>query len=83
MRREEGHVTRRVMNMNMEGWRGRGRPKNRWIDWLRLDMRLALSDEMMSECRPQVNWEMGRKKKKTDIHPFICLFFSFKSVFLF
>jgi hypothetical protein len=23
MRREENHVTRRVMNMNVEGWRGR------------------------------------------------------------
>jgi hypothetical protein len=26
MRREDNHVTRRVMNMNVEGWRGRGRP---------------------------------------------------------
>jgi hypothetical protein len=27
MRGEENHVTRRVMNMNVEGWRGRGQPK--------------------------------------------------------
>jgi hypothetical protein len=29
MRREENHVTRRVMNMNVEGWRGADRPKKR------------------------------------------------------
>jgi hypothetical protein len=29
MRREENHVTRRVMNMNVEGWRGRDRPKKK------------------------------------------------------
>jgi hypothetical protein len=28
MRREENHVTRRVINMNVEGWRERGRSKN-------------------------------------------------------
>jgi hypothetical protein len=39
MRREENHVTRRMMNMNVEGWRGRGQPKKRWIDCVRQDMR--------------------------------------------
>jgi hypothetical protein len=24
---EENHMTRKVMNINVEGWRGRGRPK--------------------------------------------------------
>jgi hypothetical protein len=27
MRREENHGTRRVLNMNVEGWRERDRPK--------------------------------------------------------
>jgi hypothetical protein len=27
MRREENDINGRVMNMNVEGWRGRGRPK--------------------------------------------------------
>jgi hypothetical protein len=39
MRREEKHVTRRVMNINVERWRKRGRPKKRYIDCGRQDMR--------------------------------------------
>jgi hypothetical protein len=49
-RREGNHVTRRVMNMNVEGWRGRGRPKKRWIDCVRQDIReIAVSDKMTSD----------------------------------
>jgi hypothetical protein len=45
MRKEENHVTRRVMNMNVEGYRERGRSKKRWIDCVRQDMReMAVSD---------------------------------------
>jgi hypothetical protein len=28
-------VTRRVINMDVKGWRRRSRPKKRWIDYLR------------------------------------------------
>jgi hypothetical protein len=36
------------MNMNVEGWKGR--PKKRWIDCVRQDMKeMAVSDEMMSD----------------------------------
>jgi hypothetical protein len=35
MRREDNHVTGRLLNMSLEGWRGRGRPKNRWIHYVR------------------------------------------------
>jgi hypothetical protein len=28
-----------AININMEGWGRRGRPKNRWIDCVRQDMR--------------------------------------------
>jgi hypothetical protein len=39
-----------VMNMNVEGWRGRGRPKKRWIECVRKDMmEMAVSDEMTSD----------------------------------
>jgi hypothetical protein len=50
MRREKNHVTRRVMKMNVEGWRGRGRPKQKWIECVRQDMReMTVSDEMTSD----------------------------------
>jgi hypothetical protein len=52
------------MNMNVEGWRGRGRPKKRWIDCVRQDLReMTVSDEMTSDrgenmlCRLKVSWE--------------------------
>jgi hypothetical protein len=73
MRREENHVTRRVMNMNVERLRGRGRSKKRWIECVRQDRReMAVSVEMTNDrgewrkracCFDQMNWEKGRKKK--------------------
>jgi hypothetical protein len=36
--------------MNVEGWRGRVRPKKRWIDSVRQDMReMAVSEEITSD----------------------------------
>jgi hypothetical protein len=49
MRREENHVSTIVMNMDVEGWRGRGRPKKRWNDCVLQDMKeMDVSDEMTS-----------------------------------
>jgi hypothetical protein len=40
-------VTRRKVNMNMKGWRGKGRPKKRWIVSITQDMReMKVSDNM-------------------------------------
>jgi hypothetical protein len=50
MMREENHVTRRVMNMNIEGCRSRGRSKQRRIDCVRQDMReISVSGEITSD----------------------------------
>ena len=38
MRREENHVGRRVMNMEVQDRRRRGGPKRRWIDCVREDL---------------------------------------------
>ena len=38
MRRDDMHVTKSVMGMNVDGWRGRRRPKKRWMDCVTNDM---------------------------------------------
>jgi hypothetical protein len=38
------------MDVNMEEWRGRGRPKKRWIDSVKLYMReMAVNDKITSD----------------------------------
>ena len=39
MRREEHYVGRRAMEMKVQGRRKRGRPKRRWLDRLRDDIK--------------------------------------------
>ena len=38
LRRDEHHVTRKVMSMNVEGYKGRGRPKKVWMVCVKNDM---------------------------------------------
>jgi hypothetical protein len=40
MRRDDSHVTRRVLSMNVEGCKRRGRPRKRWMDCVRDDMNI-------------------------------------------
>lgn len=50
MRRNEWHVTKRSLNLNVEGYRGRGRPKKRWMDCVRKDMSVkGVSVEMTAD----------------------------------
>ncbi|PZC72650.1 hypothetical protein B5X24_HaOG210780 [Helicoverpa armigera] len=58
MRRCETHATKSVLSMNVEGWRGRGRPRKRWIDCLKEDMKQKGVDVSMTSDREE--W-----KKKT------------------
>jgi hypothetical protein len=41
MRREETKAVRVVMNMNVEGRRGKGKPKKRWLDTIENYMRIV------------------------------------------
>ncbi|KAJ8709706.1 hypothetical protein PYW08_009710 [Mythimna loreyi] len=57
-RRDETHVTKKAMSMNVDGWRGRGRPKKIWMDCVRSDMEnRGVSDSVTGD---RTEW-----KKKT------------------
>jgi hypothetical protein len=50
IRRDESHITKRVMSMNVDGHPRRGRPKKRWVDCVKDDMRMKrVSVEMTSD----------------------------------
>jgi hypothetical protein len=52
MCRDESHITKRVMNMNVDGQPSRGRPKKRWMDYVKDDMRIkGVNMEMTSDRR--------------------------------
>ncbi|PZC79184.1 hypothetical protein B5X24_HaOG216748 [Helicoverpa armigera] len=52
MRRNESHVVRMVMSMNVDGYSGRGRPKKRWMDCVKIDMvRKNVTCEMTADRR--------------------------------
>jgi hypothetical protein len=58
MRRDESHITKRVMSVNVNGHPRRGRPKKRGMDCVKDDMRIkGVSTEMTTDRR---EW-----KKKT------------------
>jgi hypothetical protein len=58
LRRDESHIIKRVMNMNVDGHPSRGRPRKRWMDCVKDNMKIkGVSMEMTSGRR---EW-----KKKT------------------
>ena len=75
MRREDDHVCRRVMDMEVDGRRRRGRPKFRWKDKVTNDMREKGLREQDAQDRgrwrrlvrnrdPIEKWEKLKAKKK-------------------
>jgi hypothetical protein len=58
IRRDESHITKRLMSVNVDGHPRRGRPKKRWMDCEKDDVRIkGVRMEMTSDRR---EW-----KKKT------------------
>jgi hypothetical protein len=52
MRRDESQITKRVMSMNVDGNPSRGRPRKRWMDCVKDDMKIkGLCTVMMSDRR--------------------------------
>ena len=54
LRREEDHVGRRIMEMEVHGRRRRGRPKKRWKDSIREDLEFKGIDE--AEAHDRARW---------------------------
>jgi hypothetical protein len=52
MRRDESHITKRVMSINLDGHPNRSRRKKRWTDCVKDDMRKkGVSMEIKSDRR--------------------------------
>ncbi|KAJ8710705.1 hypothetical protein PYW08_009220 [Mythimna loreyi] len=62
-RRDETHVTKRVLSLHVDGWRGRGRPKKRWMDCVKSDMKEKGVSDSVTDDRTE--W----KKKTCCIDP--------------
>jgi hypothetical protein len=62
MRGDESHIIYRVMTMNVDGHPSRGRPRKRWIDCVKDDMKIkGVSMEMTSDRR-----EWNKKTRCAD-----------------
>jgi hypothetical protein len=56
MRRDENYITKRMMSMNGDGHPSRGRPRKRWMDCVKDDMKIkGVSMEMTSDSREWKN----------------------------
>jgi hypothetical protein len=52
MKKDESHITKIVMSMNINGHPRRGRPKKRWMDYVKDGMRIKrVNVEMTSDGR--------------------------------
>lgn len=51
MRRELCHVTRRLLDMNVNGYRSRGRPKKNWMICVKDDMRMKGVSGLTTDIR--------------------------------
>jgi hypothetical protein len=53
---EENRISKRVLYMNLETTRPRGRPRNRWLDEVREDGRMAGREEWQEKVFDREEW---------------------------
>jgi hypothetical protein len=56
-RMEENRITKRVLYMNLETTRPRGRPRNRWQDEVREDGKIAGGEEWQEKVYNREEWK--------------------------
>jgi hypothetical protein len=58
-RMEENRIPKRVLGMNLETSRLRGRPRNRWQDEVREDGRILVGEEWQEKVYNKEEWKNG------------------------
>ena len=54
---EENRIPKRVLYMNLETTRPRGRPRNRWLDEVREDGRMVCREEWQEKVYDREEWK--------------------------
>ena len=54
---EENRIHKRVLYMNLETTRPRGRPRNRWLDEVREDGRMVSGEEWQEKVYDRKEWK--------------------------
>jgi hypothetical protein len=54
---EENRISKRILYMNLETTRPRGRPWNRWLDEVREDGRIVCGDERQEKVHDREEWK--------------------------
>jgi hypothetical protein len=54
---EENRIPKRVLYMNLETTRPRGRPRNRWLDEVREDRRIVGREEWQEKVYDREEWK--------------------------
>ena len=54
---EENRIPKRVLYMNLETTRPRGRPRNRWLDEVREDRRMVGGEEWQEKVYDREEWK--------------------------
>jgi len=72
MRREDSEAVRTVVELSVEGRRGRRRPKKKWLNGIKCDMRMA--GVCVNDVGDGVTWRLSRtqignkaRKKNTTV----------------